>query len=548
MPRLITFHLAQIDPTVGAVHENARKILDHYKGAVQTGSDCVIFPELAIVGYPPQDLLLLKHFIAENRKALDWIAERISEVPAIIGFVNQENNRLYSAAAVLKNGMVESVVHKRLLPTYDVFDEDRYFTEGVESIPVSIDVKGATIKLGVHVCEDLWDNIHDVQVVDELASAGADVFINLSASPFYSAKWKERVELAREKSEKYRKPFLYCNMVGGQDELVFDGNSFALDNKGNLTHRAPAFEESLFPVVLDLENGYRKQVIVRDVSREEEIFRALVYGLKEYCAKSGFDSVVLGMSGGVDSSLVAVIAAEALGAENVYGISMPSHYSSDHSKSDARKLAKNLGIHFNTIAIHETFESYNQMMQEPFEGLESDVTEENLQARIRGNILMAYSNKFGHLVLSTGNKTELALGYCTLYGDMTGGLAVISDVNKMDIYGLCRWYNKYHDREIVPDNVLTKPPSAELKADQQDPFDYEVVSPLVEEIVAGHKSVPQLIEQGYDAELVREMVQKVRRAEYKRRQAAPGLKVTRKSFGSGRRMPIINHFKEEELF
>ncbi len=548
MTRLLNFHLAQINPTVGAIYENAEKILLYYRSAVESGSDCVIYPELTIVGYPPQDLLLLQHFVSENKKALQYIAEQIGEVPALLGFVDQQNKALYSAAAVLRNGEVQSVVHKRLLPTYDVFDEDRYFRQGKSSSPVTFQLNGTTLQLGIHVCEDLWDTVHDTKVVDELASQGADIFINLSASPFYSAKWKERVELARNKSLTYHKPFLYCNMVGGQDELVFDGNSFALNAKGEIINRAPAFEESLLPVVINAENGDGKHATFRNISREEEIFRALVFGLRDYCHKSGFTSAVLGLSGGVDSSLVAVIAAEALGAENVYGISMPSHYSSDHSLSDAELLAKNLGIHYEVIAIHDTFESYSKMMAEPFQEMEEDVTEENLQARIRGNILMAYSNKFGHLVLSTGNKTELALGYCTLYGDMTGGLSVISDVNKMDVYGLCKWYNAHKDAEIVPENVLTKPPSAELKDNQQDPFDYEVVSPLVEEIVAGHKSIPQLIEQGYDEAIVREMVKKVRNAEYKRRQAAPGLKVTRKSFGSGRRMPIVNHFKEEELF
>jgi len=548
MAQLLNFHLAQINPTVGAVYENAEKILYYYQSAVDSGSDCVIFPELAIVGYPPQDLLLLKHFVAENKKALHQIAEQIGDVPALIGFVDQQDNALYSAAAVLSGGEVQSVVHKSLLPTYDVFDEDRYFRQGKSSAPVTLQIHGTSLQLGVHVCEDLWDNVHDTKVVDNLASAGADIFINLSASPFYSAKWKERVELARKKSEAFHKPFLYCNMVGGQDELVFDGNSFALNANGELINRAPAFEESLVPVVIDAENGEGKRAKFRQISREEEIFRALAFGLREYCRKSGFTSAVLGLSGGVDSSLVAVIAAEALGAENVYGISMPSHYSSDHSLSDAELLAKNLGIHYKVVAIHDTFEAYLEMMKTPFEGMEEDTTEENLQARIRGNILMAYSNKFGHMVLSTGNKTELALGYCTLYGDMTGGLAVISDVNKMDVYGLCRWYNENQGSEIVPESVLTKPPSAELKDNQQDPFDYEVVSPLVEEIIAGHKGIPELIDAGYDEEIVREMVRKIRHAEYKRRQAAPGLKVTRKSFGSGRRMPIVNHFKEEELF
>jgi len=543
----VRFHLAQINPTVGAISSNITKIVRYYQRAVEQASQCVIFPELAIVGYPPQDLLYQNKFIRDNLKAVQIIAEEIGPVPVIIGFVDQQGEKLYSAAAVIRDGEVTDIIHKRLLPTYDVFDEDRYFVEGDKSSPAVFTVGRNKIRCGIHICEDLWDAGSPIKVVDELAAQGADLFINLSASPFYIEKFHERLELASKKVQAFQKPYLYCNQVGGQDELIYDGNSFALNAHGELAGHGKAFEEDLLAVDIDMTDGSSDDISVPDLSREEEIFRALVLGVRDYFNKSGFEAAVLGLSGGIDSSTVALIAAEALGPENVYGVSMPSQYSSDHSKSDAARLAENLGIHFHTVAIHDTYQSYLEMLSGLLAGTEQDTTEENIQARIRGNILMAYSNKFNRLVLSTGNKTELALGYSTLYGDMAGGLAVISDVSKTDVYGLCKWYNKVHGREIVPENVLTKPPSAELKEGQVDPFDYDVVSPLVDEIVENDRTIPELIDMGYDENLARDMKQRIRRAEYKRRQAPPGLKVTKKSFGSGRRIPIVNHYHEEDL-
>ena len=546
MSNSLRLHMAQINPVVGDIPGNIQKIDRYYADAIADNSDCVIFPELANIGYPPQDLLLVNQFIRENLDALDAIVQKIDNVPAIVGFVDEVDGNLYSAGAVIRDGSIQHVVHKRLLPTYDVFDEDRYFQRAESCTPVSFRLGGRKVRLGLHICEDLWDENRPVKVVDELAKQGADLFINISASPFYSGKSWERINLAKRKVEAFKKPFLYCNQVGGQDELVFDGNSFAIDASGTVTVRGTAFEEALIPVELDRDNGQGKPVPTPRVSREEEIFSALKLGLADYCRKSGFESAVIGLSGGIDSALVAAIAKEALGPNNVYGISMPSQFSSDHSKNDARQLAENLGIHYTTIPIKETYSAYLDMLESPFSGTEKDTTEENIQARIRGNILMAYSNKFGHIVLSTGNKTELALGYCTLYGDMAGGLAVISDVNKMDVYGLSEWYNFSRGEDIIPSNVLTKQPSAELKKDQVDPFDYNVVSPLVDEVVEKHRSVQSLVDMGYERELAKDVIRKIRIAEYKRRQAAPGLKVTRKSFGSGRRMPIVNHFREEE--
>ncbi len=541
------FHLAQINPTVGAISANIEKILHYYRQAVAQNSQCVIFPELVIVGYPPQDLLYLNKFVQDNLRALQLITDRVTEVPAVIGFVDRSNEKLYSAAAVVAHGRVLDIVHKRLLPTYDVFDEDRYFEEGEQSKPVQVSIHHNAVKLGIHICEDLWDMKSPVKVVDELADQGADIFVNLSASPFHVGKVHERMELARRKSVKFGKPFIYANQVGGQDELIYDGNSFVLNAQGELAGHGAAFEEVLMAVDIDVSDGNAPAIAVPDISREEEMFRALVLGVRDYCRKSGFESVVLGLSGGIDSSTVAFIAANALRPENVYGISMPSRYSSHHSKSDAARLAENLGIHYHSIPIQDTYQAYLEMLREPFAGTEPDTTEENIQARIRGNILMAYSNKFNHLVLSTGNKTELALGYSTLYGDMSGGLAVISDVGKMEVYALCRWYNAMNGKPVIPENILTKTPSAELKEGQVDPFDYEVVSPLVDEIVENDRTIRELIKMGYEADLVRDIKQRIRRAEYKRRQAPPGLKVTRKSFGSGRRIPIINHYHEEDL-
>ncbi|HKJ67221.1 MAG TPA: NAD+ synthase [bacterium] len=543
----VRFHLAQINPTVGAISANIEKILRYYRQAIEQNSQCVIFPELSIVGYPPQDLLYLNKFIADNMRALRIIAEQVAEIPAVIGFVDRYDEKLFSAAAVAANGEVQHIVHKRLLPTYDVFDEDRYFEEGEPALPVEVTINGSAVKLGIHICEDLWDAKSPVKVVDQLADQGADIFINLSASPFYVGKFLERLELARRKSVNFGKPFIYANQVGGQDELIYDGNSFVLNAWGELAGHGSAFEEALLSVDIDLSNGAAGTIEVPDFSREEEMFRALVLGVRDYCRKSGFESVVLGLSGGIDSSTVALIAANALQPENVYGISMPSRYSSGHSKSDAAALAENLGIHYHSIPIHDTYQAYLEMLRESFAGSQPDTTEENIQARIRGNILMAYSNKFNHLVLSTGNKTELALGYSTLYGDMSGGLAAISDVSKMEVYALCRWYNAAQGKPIVPESILTKTPSAELKEGQVDPFDYEVASPLVDEIIEHDRTIRELIDMGYDADLVRDIKQRIRRAEYKRRQAPPGLKVTRKSFGSGRRIPIINHYHEEDL-
>lgn len=540
-------HVAQINPTVGAISFNIAKIVEFYERAIDDGSQCIIFPELSVVGYPPQDLLYLKKFVRDNLKALQLIAGKTNHIPAIVGFVHEHDGDLYSAAAVLVNGEIRNIIHKRLLPTYDVFDEDRYFEEGEESRPIEISLGNTSVRLGIHICEDLWDSRSKIKVVDELAAAGADLFINLSASPFYVKKFHERMDLARKKVEKFHKPFIYCNQIGGQDELIYDGNSFVLDSEGQLIAHAAAFEEDLLAVNLDVSDGTGTAIPVPDMPPPEETFHALVLGVKDYCRKSGFQSVVIGLSGGIDSSTVALIAANALGPENVYGISMPSQYSSDHSRSDAQKLADNLGIHYHSIPIQKTFQAYLEMLETLLEGTEPDTTEENLQARIRGNILMAYSNKFNHLVLSTGNKTELALGYSTLYGDMTGGLAVISDVSKSEVYAICRWFNAAQKSSVIPENILTKAPSAELKEGQVDPFDYDLVSPLVDAIIENDSTIQELVAQGYDPALVRDIKHRIRRAEYKRRQAPPGLKVTRKSFGSGRRIPIINHYQEDDL-
>ncbi|MBC8400769.1 MAG: NAD+ synthase, partial [Candidatus Marinimicrobia bacterium] len=442
-------------------------------------------------------------------------------------------------AVLIKDGAIELVYDKLLLPTYDVFDEERYFEAGKEPVVWSLDIRGERLKIGIEICEDLWDDDYPVKVTRVLKEKGADLIINISASPYHEGRLADRLDLIRSKVADIRIPFLYCNLVGGQDELIFDGQSLVVTGSGLLLAQGTAFEQDL--LIVDIGTDPLK-IELKTMSRLEEIFKALCLGVKDYIRKVGYDDVVIGLSGGIDSTLVACIAAEALGPEHVHGIAMPSRISSDHSINDARQLAANLGIDFRVSPIQSVVDCFESNLQDDFSGLPRDLTEENNQARIRGDILMAYSNKLNWLVLSCGNKTELALGYCTLYGDMVGGLAVISDLSKTDVYALARWINSSTDRLLIPQNCIDKPPSAELSPDQVDPFDYDIVSPLVDAIIEDRQSPRMLIDQGYDRNLVQDIYQKIQRNEYKRRQAAPGLRVSPKAFGSGRRIPIVNHF------
>ena len=530
--------LCQVNPTVGALETNKALILNHYVEAVENGADLVVFPEMVITGYPIADLMYENGFVDENLTVLDSIISQAT-VPLILGYIHQENGHLFNSAAVCMNGKQIYRYDKILLPTYDVFDEDRYFTAGTELGLCELKIGGQNIKLGLETCEDLWDDEYDFKVSAELQKAGADCIINISASPYHELRLQERLGLIQHKVRETGLPFYYCNLVGAQDELIFDGQSLAVNGSGDVIGLGTIFSEEI--IYVDSETANIIDLSEKD--REGEMVIALVLGVKDYFKKTGHKEAVIGLSGGIDSSLVACIAVDALGKENVHGVSMPSVFSSEHSKDDAKQLAEKLGIDFRSIPIPDIVDEYEKTLQPHFERTGRNVAEENIQARVRGNLLMALSNKHHWLVLSTGNKTELALGYCTLYGDMSGGLAVISDLSKTDVYGLSKRVNELAGYERIPENCIIKPPSAELAPDQMDPFDYDLVSPLVESIVEERKSPAQLVREGHDRELVESLYQKIRINEYKRRQAAPGLRVTKKAFGTGRRMPIVNQYK-----
>ena len=535
--------IAQINPTIGDLEGNARKISDYICKSKKKGVDLLIFPEMVITGYPPQDLLFNRTFIEKNIETLERISRQVeNDMHVIIGFVDRIGGKLYNGAAVLNNGRVIYKRYKTLLPNYDVFDEVRYFTPAKENLPVDLEINGKKFKIGIEICEDLWDKNYNTKITDILYDNGAQFVINISASPFTDTKFETRMRLIKEKVKKFRKPFIYANMVGSNSEVVFDGNSVAMDSDGKVIGWGKEFEETLeiFEITTEAWSGKEKEI--KFSSRVERIYKALVMGIKDYLYKTGFYKAVVGVSGGIDSAVVISLAVEALGADNVLGVMMPSKYTSVQSMEDAKTLVKNLGVKSYIIPIDQIFQAYNSTFTEIFAGLPEDITEENIQARIRGNILMAISNKLGYLVLSTGNKTELALGYCTIYGDLSGGLAVISDVSKPDVYELANYYNTLKGRVVIPESILTKKPTAELKFGQVDPFDYKIVSPLVDEIINNNRTIEELIKMGYPEELVIDTARRIRRAEYKRRQAPPGIKITEKAFGIGRRFPIINKF------
>ena len=531
--------LCQINPTVGAINQNKKSIFDWYHRAVDLGADLVVFPELSLIGYPPQDLLLRNRFIENAKNALDEIAQK-STIPIILGNTMMEDNKLYNCAFFCEKGEIISHYKKRLLPTYDVFDEARYFTSGSEPCVVKVSINGENVYLGLQICEDLWDKNYSCDLVEELKAKGAEIIINLSASPYRVDRLLDRCELIQSKASDNRLSYVYCNLVGAQDELIFDGQSLAYNENGELIAQGKAFEEEI--LLVDINNS--QTIDLKDSRREEKIYNALVLGVKDYFNKTGHSEAVIGLSGGIDSSLTACIAVDALGIENVHGVSMPSKFSSQHSKDDAKLLSENLGVDYRAISIESIVSSFEESLKASYNGSEPGVAEENIQARTRGSIIMALSNKFNWLVLSTGNKTELAMGYCTLYGDMNGGLAVISDLSKTDVYALSRWVNEKAGFDCIPINSIEKPPSAELAPNQVDPFDYDVVSPLVTALIDNQKSPSELIKEGADPGLVKDISNRIRINEYKRRQAAPGLKVTSKAFGMGRRVPIINQYDE----
>jgi len=529
--------LCQINPTVGSFEDNKNIILKYYNKSIELNADIIVFPELCTTGYPPQDLLWENGFVEENLQLVDTVSSQ-SSTPLIMGYVRQENSRIFNSAALCYNGKLQDSADKILLPTYDVFDEGRYFSPGKTPSIWDIPLEKGTLRVGIQICEDLWDHDYVCKVSQIQKQNGAEILVNISASPYHEGRLQERADLINEKVQQTGLPFLYCNLVGAQDELIFDGESLAFDAQGISLGQGRVFEEDIF--LVDLEDSSPRSMYV--LPREEKLYKALRLGVTDYFKKTGHKEAVVGLSGGIDSTLVACIAVDALGAEFVHGISMPSKFSSDHSLSDAKKLAQNLAIDYRILPIQDAVEGLEKALYPHFLGLKSDVAEENLQARIRGNLLMALSNKFGWMVLSTGNKTELALGYCTLYGDMSGGLAVISDLSKSDVYVLSKWINEQSPRRI-PVSCINKLPSAELAPEQVDPFDYSIVSPLVDAIVEDRKSPLELMKNGADVELVNDLYRRICLYEYKRRQAAPGLRVSAKAFGVGRRIPIINHYK-----
>jgi NAD+ synthase (glutamine-hydrolysing) len=535
---------AQINPTVGDLRGNCELIIGAYERLAAAGAELVLTPELAITGYPPQDLVFKSRFVPENLQIVEKLHSRVGRAALLVGFVDRNEERgkpFHNAAALLEHGKPIRKAYKCLLPTYDVFDEDRYFEPASRIEPFEFNGK----KIGVTICEDVWTDeylprpLYDVEPVRSLVEQGAEIILNLSASPFRLGAPACRLEMIAAQARAYRRPICYCNAVGGNDQLVFDGNSIAVNASGNLIAQLAPFRED--ETIVDTDSNLA--IEFHDRKTPEQLFAALSLGLRDYCRKCNFRSAVVGLSGGIDSAVTAVIAVDALGAEHVTGVSMPSPYSSRGSINDARSLARNLGIQFLEIPITDAFKVFKAQFKEIFKGLTENETEENMQPRLRAMTLMALSNKFGHLVLSTGNKSELSVGYCTLYGDMAGGLAVISDVPKTMIYELARWMNRHG--EIIPKSTIEKPPSAELKPNQKDQDTlppYEILDQILQLYVEENLSARDIIARGFDEKTVRWVQRRVDLNEYKREQAAPGLKVTSRAFGMGRKMPIAQKY------
>ena len=533
--------LAQINTTVGDLRGNTAKTLDYIDRARAQGAHVVAFPELTITGYPPEDLLYKQHLIRENRTCLDEIVERSTGITAIIGFVDSNaQGDLFNSAAVVQDQRLLGIYHKVHLPNYGVFDEKRYFLPGDEC-PV-FNINGTPV--GVNVCEDIWFESGPTNLQ---ASAGARVIININGSPYHRGKGWEREQMLADRARDNGVYVCYANMVGGQDELVFDGGSCVLSPSGDLLARGNQFEEDLLLIDIDPTLPHPPAPPLSDPLPDlEEVYEALTIGTRDYVRKNGFTKVVIGLSGGIDSTLTATVAADALGPENVVVVNMPSRYSSEGSVADSDILARNLGIELWNIAIEDMFQSSLDSLAPHFAGTESGVAEENLQARMRGILLMAISNKFGWLVLTTGNKSEMAMGYGTLYGDMAGGFAVIKDVPKVLVYQLAQTRNARGPTPVIPQSVIDKEPSAELRPDQKDTDSlppYDVLDPVLEAYVEQDKSLAEIVDMGFDEEMVKRVIKTVDRNEYKRRQAAPGVKITPRNFGRDRRMPIVNHYR-----
>lgn len=548
--------IAQINPIIGDLSGNAQKILEMSQQAASENIRLLLTPELSICGYPPRDLLLNPSFVEVTDQTLQKLAKDLpANLAVLVGTVVKNSQahvtgekNLFNSIALLENGKVQQFFHKRLLPTYDVFDENRYFEPGLQANYFKLD----DLNIGVTICEDLWNDeefwgkrSYAVNPIADLANLGVDLIVNLSASPYTVGKQHLREAMLKHSAVNFQQPIIYTNQVGGNDDLIFDGRSFALNKQGEIVGRAKGFTSDFLTVEF---NSNQQDLELSNISpidecEDEEIWNALVLGVKDYVGKCRFSKVLLGLSGGVDSALVAAIATAALGKENVMGVLMPSPYSSEHSISDALALAENLDIKTQILPIGELMQSFDKSLDDLFAGTEFGIAEENLQSRIRGNLLMAISNKFGYLLLSTGNKSEVAVGYCTLYGDMNGGLSVIADVPKTRVYSLCKWLNSHHQKEIIPANILTKAPSAELKPGQVDQDSlppYEILDDILDRLIHQHQSAAAIIAAGHEPAIVDRVLQLLSRAEFKRRQAAPGLKITDRAFGTGWRMPIAS--------
>ncbi|MDH6062011.1 NAD+ synthase [Chrysosporum bergii ANA360D] len=546
--------IAQLNPIIGDLTGNAAKIRQAAQHATARRARLLLTPELSLCGYPPRDLLLNPSFVAAMGITLQKLAQDLPpNLAVLVGTVSQNlkvhttgGKSLFNSIALLADGKIQQVFHKRLLPTYDVFDENRYFEPGLQANYFTLD----NVDIGVTICEDLWNDeeflgkrSYAVNPIADLAILRVDIIVNLSASPYSVGKQQYRESMLKHSGLRFAQPMIYTNQVGGNDDLIFDGRSFALNRQGEIVCRAHGFTTDL--VTVEFEEGERdlqlSSVAPVCQSDDEEIWQALVLGVRDYAHKCRFNKVVLGLSGGIDSALVAAVASAALGSENVLGVLMPSPYSSSHSVSDALALGKNLGIETTILKIEELMQTYDRTLADLFAGTEFGIAEENIQSRIRGNLLMAIANKFGYLLLSTGNKSEMAVGYCTIYGDMNGGLAVIADVPKTRVYSICHWLNK--NGEIIPQHILIKPPSAELKpgqVDQDSLPSYEILDDILERLIHNHQSAGEIVAAGHDPGIVNRVIQMVARAEFKRRQAPPGLKITDRAFGTGWRMPIAS--------
>ena len=569
--RHIRVAVAQLNPLVGDIGGNVDKILESYGAALADRADLVVTPELSVTGYPPEDLLLRPAFVTDAMAAVERMAAQVGRTALVVGFP-EAGHDLHNSAAILAEGRIQGVYRKQVLPNYSVFDEERYFVPGNEVGPLYV---VAGVAVGLTICEDIWSPVGPYA---EQAAGGAELLVNINGSPYRAGKQRIRETLLATRSSDVSVPVVYANQVGGQDELVFDGGSVVFDQEGRLLARARQFDSDLLVTDIEVPLPYRQRLldprgrphrdhlerlvvtssavdptrtavkprVERSLDPLAELWQALVSGTRDYVGKNGFTDVVVGLSGGIDSSLVAAVATDALGPEHVHGVSMPSRFSSEGSRSDAAELAENLGIDYRTIPIEPAHAALLDMLSPSFEGRDPDTTEENIQSRIRGLVLMALSNKFGWMVLTTGNKSESAVGYATLYGDTAGGYAVIKDVFKLQVYELCRWRNRRVGRELIPETVLTKAPSAELRPDQRDDQSlppYEVLDPILEAYIEDDRTAAELVEMGFDSSLVRRITRLVDLAEYKRRQSPPGPKVSPKAFGKDRRLPITNGYR-----